>query len=141
MPDVLDVFVLAIVQGVCELLPVSSSAHVIIAEKLMGLDPTTPAMTFLLVMLHTGTMLAVIVYFWNTWRSRFFSSAAAFWSFARNVVAATACTGIVGLGLTLVEEEPRPVQAEQDVLRHRLARDQGEVLVDHPETGRNGFAR
>ncbi|MFI4865518.1 MAG: undecaprenyl-diphosphate phosphatase [Steroidobacterales bacterium] len=104
MPDMLDVFVLAIVQGVCELLPVSSSAHVIIAEKLMGLDPTTPAMTFLLVMLHTGTMLAVIVYFWNTWSSRFFSSAPAFWSFARNVVAATVCTGVVGLGLTLLIE-------------------------------------
>jgi undecaprenyl-diphosphatase len=104
MPDMLDVFVLAIVQGVCELLPVSSSAHVIIAEKLMGLDPTTPAMTFLLVMLHTGTMLAVIGYFWNTWRSRFFSSAASFWSFARNVVVATACTGILGLALTLLIE-------------------------------------
>ena len=104
MPDLLSVFVLAIVQGVCELLPVSSSAHVIIAEKLMGLDPTTPAMTFLLVMLHTGTMLAVIAYFWNTWRSRFFSSAPAFRSFARNVVVATACTGIVGLGLTLLIE-------------------------------------
>jgi len=104
MPDLFKVFVLAIVQGVCELLPVSSSAHVIIAEKLMGLDPTTPAMTFLLVMLHTGTMLAVIVYFWNTWRSRFFSSAAAFWSFARNVVIATACTGILGLALTLLIE-------------------------------------
>jgi undecaprenyl-diphosphatase len=104
MPDVLNVFVLAIVQGVCELLPVSSSAHVIIAEKLMGLDPTTPAMTFLLVMLHTGTMLAVIVYFWNTWRRRFFSSAPAFRAFARNVVVATACTGIVGLALTLLIE-------------------------------------
>jgi undecaprenyl-diphosphatase len=104
MPDMFQVFVLAIVQGVCELLPVSSSAHVIITEKLMGLDPTTPAMTFLLVMLHTGTMLAVIGYFWNTWRSRFFSSAAAFWSFARNVVVATACTGILGLALTLLIE-------------------------------------
>jgi len=104
MPDLFNVLVLAIVQGVCELLPVSSSAHVIIAEKLMGLDPTTPAMTFLLVMLHTGTMLAVIVYFWNTWRSRFFSSAAAFWSFGRNVVVATACTGILGLALTLLIE-------------------------------------
>jgi undecaprenyl-diphosphatase len=104
MPVVLKVFVLALVQGFCELLPVSSSAHVIIAEKLMGLDPTTPAMTFLLVMLHTGTMLAVIVYFWNTWRSRFFSSAPAFWSFARNVVLATACTGVVGLGLMLLIE-------------------------------------
>jgi undecaprenyl-diphosphatase len=105
MPDLFNVFVLAIVQGVCELLPVSSSAHVIIAEKLMGLDPTTPAMTFLLVMLHTGTMLAVIVYFWSTWRRRFFSSTAAFWSFARNVIAATACTGIIGLALTLLIEK------------------------------------
>jgi undecaprenyl-diphosphatase len=99
MPMMLKVFVLAMVQGLCELLPVSSSAHVIIAEKLMGLDPTTPAMTFLLVMLHTGTMLAVIAYFWTSWRSRFFSSASAFRSFARNLVAATACTGILGLGL------------------------------------------
>ena len=104
MPVLLQVFVLAMVQGLCELLPVSSSAHVIVAEKLMGLDPTTPAMTFLLVMLHTGTMLAVIVYFWNSWRSRFFSSAPAFWSFARNLVVATACTGILGFGLTLLIE-------------------------------------
>jgi undecaprenyl-diphosphatase len=58
---ILQILVLAMVQGVCELLPVSSSAHVILAEELMGLDPTAPEMTLLLVMLHTGTMLAVIV--------------------------------------------------------------------------------
>lgn len=52
-----SILVLAIVQGVCELLPVSSSAHVIMAEKLMGLDPTSPEMTLLLVMLHTGTIV------------------------------------------------------------------------------------
>jgi undecaprenyl-diphosphatase len=101
---VIKIFILAIVQGFCELLPVSSSAHVIIAEKLMGLDPTTPAMTFLLVMLHTGTMLAVIAFFWRTWRSRYFSSARAFWSFARNLSAATGCTAIVGFGLILLIE-------------------------------------
>jgi undecaprenyl-diphosphatase len=104
VPFVIKLLILGVVQGVCELLPVSSSAHVIIAEKLMGLDPTTPAMTFLLVMLHTGTMLAVILYFWNTWRSRYFSSAPAFWSFARSVTVATACTGIVGYGLILLIE-------------------------------------
>ncbi|HEX9139886.1 MAG TPA: undecaprenyl-diphosphate phosphatase [Steroidobacteraceae bacterium] len=104
MPGVLQIFILAIVQGMCELLPVSSSAHVIMAEKLMGLDPTTPAMTFLLVMLHTGTMLAVIAYFWNSWRSRYFASTAAFWSFARTAVVATLCTGVIGLGLMRVIE-------------------------------------
>lgn len=62
--NVLQIFLLAVVQGFAELLPVSSSAHVIVAERLMGLDPTAPEMTLLLVMLHTGTMLAVILYFW-----------------------------------------------------------------------------
>jgi undecaprenyl-diphosphatase len=104
VPFVIKIVILAIVQGFCELLPVSSSAHVIIAEKLMGLDPTTPSMTFLLVMLHTGTMLAVIGYFWNTWRSRYFSSAAAFWSFARSLIIATVFTAIIGFGLILFIE-------------------------------------
>ena len=104
MPIVIKILILGLVQGICELLPVSSSAHVIIAEKLMGLDPTTPAMTFLLVMLHTGTMLAVIAYFWSSWRSRYFSSARAFWSFARSACVATACTGVLGFGLILLIE-------------------------------------
>lgn len=66
--DLLHVFILAVIQGLAELLPVSSSAHVILAEKLMGFDPSAPNMTFLLVMLHTGTMFAVIVYFWHSWK-------------------------------------------------------------------------
>ncbi|NMW22382.1 MAG: undecaprenyl-diphosphate phosphatase [Chlorobiaceae bacterium] len=93
------ILVLAIVQGVCELLPVSSSAHVIIAEKLMGLDPTSPEMTLFLVMLHTGTMFAVIVYFWNSWKERYFASSKIFWQFAKLVIVATACTGVIGLSL------------------------------------------
>src|SRR5450759_1598655 len=100
----LKILVLAVVQGVCELLPVSSSAHVIVAEKLMGLDPTAPDMTFLLVMLHTGTMLAVIVYFWRGWRLRYFASRAAFWRFAKLVTVATALTGVIGLALMLLLE-------------------------------------
>lgn len=70
----LHILALATVQGLGELLPVSSSAHVIVAEQLLGLDPSSPQMTFLLVMLHTGTMFAVIAYFWRAWRERFFSS-------------------------------------------------------------------
>lgn len=34
-----QILILSAIQGAAELLPVSSSAHVVIAEKLMGLDP------------------------------------------------------------------------------------------------------
>ena len=101
----LQIILLGLVQGAAELLPVSSSAHVIVVEKLMGLDPSSPEMTFVLVMLHTGTMFAVIVYFWNAWREHYFSSVAAFRSVAINVVIATFITGIVGLALQWVIEK------------------------------------
>src|ERR1700729_4148349 len=94
--SILHVIILAIVQGLAELLPVSSSAHVVVAEKLLGLDPTTPQMTLLLVMLHTGTMFAVIVYFWNQWKKTYFSSGDAFKRFLVRLVWASVLTVIVG---------------------------------------------
>ena len=93
------VIVLAIVQGLAELLPVSSSAHVVVAEKLMGLDPSSPQMTLLLVMLHTGTMFAVIAYFWQQWRQSYFATVDAFKRFALRLVYATALTGVLGEAL------------------------------------------
>ena len=94
-----QLLILAVVQGLAELLPISSSAHVIVAEKLLGLDPTSPQMTLLLVMLHTGTMFAVLVYFWKAWRATYFSSRKAFVDNARSVVIATVATALVGLAL------------------------------------------
>lgn len=93
------VIILAIVQGMAELLPVSSSAHVIVAEKLLGMNPAAPEMTLLLVMLHTGTMLAVIAYFRERWLHAFFQTAGDFKQFAVALISATALTGIVGGGL------------------------------------------
>ena len=94
--SLLKIIVLAIVQGLAELLPVSSSAHVVVAEKLLGLDPSSPPMTLLLVMLHTGTMFAVIVYFWPQWRGTYFKSAPALRNFAVLLIVATAFTAVVG---------------------------------------------
>src|SRR5580658_6326965 len=102
--NLLQVIVLAIVQGFAELLPVSSSAHVVVAEKLMGLDPSTPDMTLLLVMLHTGTMFAVIVYFWRQWVRIYFSSADAFKRFAVRAVWASFLTVVVYEGIKKVIE-------------------------------------
>jgi len=100
-----QILVLAIIQGAAELLPVSSSAHVIVAEKLMGLDPTSPEMTLLLVMLHTGTMFAVIFYFWKSWKESFFSSKKVFLESLKFIVTATLVTGIVGLSLKFLIEK------------------------------------
>ena len=100
-----QILILALVQGACELLPVSSSAHVIVAEKFMGLNPSNPEMTMLLVMLHTGTMFAVMVYFWRGWRRDYFSQPGKLRWFAVQIIVATACTGVVGLGLKEIIEK------------------------------------
>lgn len=92
----LQITVLAVIQGLAELLPVSSSAHVIVAEKLMGLDPTLPEMTLLLVMLHTGTMLAVILYFWKGWKGHYFQSAEKGRTFLAQVLLGTSVTLVLG---------------------------------------------
>jgi len=100
-----QILILGLVQGAAELLPVSSSAHVIIAEKLMGLDPSSPEMTFFLVMLHTGTMFAVIAYFWKSWVAHYFQDSGRSWEFLRDLVLATAATAVVGLALQWIIEK------------------------------------
>jgi undecaprenyl-diphosphatase len=108
--NILKIAILAFVQGIAELLPVSSSAHVIVAEKILGMNPVAPEMTMLLVMLHTGTMFAVIAYFWKTWKKIFFGSKEVLKKFIINVVIATFFTGVVGVALQLI--------IEKIVLRH-----------------------
>ena len=98
-PTLLQIILLGIVQGAAELLPVSSSAHVIAAERLMRLDPSSPEMTYLMVMLHAGTMVAMVAYFWGAWKRSFFASAAVFRDFAARAALATAATALVGYPL------------------------------------------
>jgi undecaprenyl-diphosphatase len=104
MPSLLKVLILAVVQGLAELLPVSSSAHVVVAEKLMGLDPSSPQMTLVLVMLHTGTMFAVIFYFWSQWKQAYFTTAHAMKRFLVRAAWATVLTGVVGYPLIAIIE-------------------------------------
>lgn len=92
-------------------------------EKLLGLDPAAPAMTLLLVMLHTGTMFAVIVYFWSRWRQSYFASLAGFKRVAILLVLATAITGIIGEVLIKLIEKfgfPDASKAEVEQLFGRL---------------------
>ncbi len=66
--DLIQALVLGIVQGLTEFLPISSSAHLIIVPWLFGWkDPAITSVQFD-VALHMGTLIAVVVYFWNDWR-------------------------------------------------------------------------
>lgn len=99
-----QIVILGIIQGFAELLPVSSSAHVILAERLMGLDPSKPEMTFLLVMLHTGTMFAVLLYFFSRWRS-LFTAIESRATIIRALVVATLSTAALGVSLKVLIEK------------------------------------
>lgn len=92
-----QVTVLAIIQGLAELLPVSSSAHVIVAEKWMGIDPSLPQNVFILILLHFGTLFSVGVYFWKHWWSMRID-------FFKLAFIATVGTGLVGIGLKYLIE-------------------------------------
>jgi undecaprenyl-diphosphatase len=69
MSDLFQAIVLAVVQGVTELFPVSSLGHAVILPHLFGwnIDQSSPTFLPFLVLLHVGTALALLIYFWRDW--------------------------------------------------------------------------
>ena len=61
--------IIAILQGVTELFPVSSLGHAVVLPKLLGwsVDQSAPAFLPFLVVLHLGTATALLIYFWRDW--------------------------------------------------------------------------
>lgn len=98
------VIILAIVQGLAELLPVSSSAHVIVAAELLHENMSTPNNALLLVLLHTGTMFAVIAYFWRRWAAEIFESWETFWRAVKLLFVSTLLSGLVFLPIDKLVE-------------------------------------
>ncbi len=67
MDTVLQALVMGIVQGLTEFLPVSSSGHLVVVPFLLGWnDPFLNSLAFS-VMLHIGTLVALLVYFRDDW--------------------------------------------------------------------------
>ena len=95
--DYFDAVVLGIVEGLTEFLPVSSTGHLTIAEKLLGLDVDDPAVTGYTAVIQMGAIAAVIVYF-----------ARDIWTIIR-----AWALGLVTLGV------PRPARPPDGLVRHR----------------------
>ncbi|MDQ5840517.1 MAG: undecaprenyl-diphosphate phosphatase [Chloroflexota bacterium] len=61
----LDAIILGIVEGLTEFLPVSSTGHLTIAEKMLGLTVDDPAVTAYTAIIQSGAIAATVIYFFK----------------------------------------------------------------------------
>jgi len=62
--ELVQAILLGVVQGLTEFLPVSSSGHLLLGQYFLGMDQDRFGLTFD-ASIHTGTVLAVVLYFWR----------------------------------------------------------------------------
>ncbi|MDR2498246.1 MAG: undecaprenyl-diphosphate phosphatase [Tannerellaceae bacterium] len=86
--SILESIILAVVEGLTEFLPVSSTGHMIIAQHLMGMESTDLVKAFT-VIIQFGAILSVLVLYWR----RFFCN----WDFYLKLFIAFLPAGICGL--------------------------------------------
>lgn len=85
--------ILGAVQGLTEFLPVSSSGHLTLLQHLLRFDLEGGSMTFINIMMHLGTLIAVIVVFWKDILALFKKP----FKTLLMLIAATIPAGVVGL--------------------------------------------
>ncbi|MGO4887179.1 undecaprenyl-diphosphate phosphatase [Anaerobacillus sp. MEB173] len=103
-----EAFILGVVQGISEFLPISSSAHLVIVERLLGIHIDGNKLEFE-VLLHLASLFAVILYFWKeiyiimkdfiSYLYRRNSSSYSNFRFGILILIATLITGVFGKGL------------------------------------------
>lgn len=97
--EILKVIILGIEQGITELLPISSSAHLILTSQILSIEMDT----YLLSVLHLGTTLALIIHFWKILFKDIFTKEKM--SFYIKILLSTIPAGIIGLLFESVIEE------------------------------------
>lgn len=98
MHDILMAILLGVVEGITEFLPISSTAHLLVAENLLGLDQDWQAFT---VVIQLGAILAVVVFYFQTfWKALIgLPSSAEARRFALGLVIALLPSVVAGLAL------------------------------------------
>jgi undecaprenyl-diphosphatase len=100
--DLLNAIILGIVEGITEFLPISSTGHLIVAERLLNFSDEARTFT---VVIQLGAILAVVFYYWKDLLARLIGlfqgkpNALRFWL---NLVIATIPAAVIGLGLESV---------------------------------------
>jgi undecaprenyl-diphosphatase len=74
--EILSAALLAVIQGVTELFPVSSLGHAVILPAILNMTINLRSPEFLpfLVVMHCGTAVALLLYFWRDWRNFLFGA-------------------------------------------------------------------
>ena len=85
----LDALILGIVEGITELLPVSSTGHLILASSLLGITQSDFLKTFEIA-IQSGAILAVVALYWRSFLDT---------ETLKRVIVAFIPTGIIGLAL------------------------------------------
>ncbi len=60
----IQAILLGIIQGLTEFIPVSSTGHLLVVQSLMGIEPGDATFAFL-VLVQMGTIVSLVVYFWD----------------------------------------------------------------------------
>ncbi len=63
MDNLFKIIILAIIQGITEFLPVSSSGHLVLAKHFMNAETAHGAL--LVIVLHSGTLVSILVFYWR----------------------------------------------------------------------------
>ena len=108
----LKTFILGIVQGLCEFLPVSSSGHLALFQHFFGFGGEDESLIVFDLLLHLATVLALIIYFrreilqvLKEWFGGWLGKRNFGWAYGWAILIATFFTGVIGLTLRKTVEQ------------------------------------